>query len=172
MVVLQAAMLQLQAADAITGEFQVVEVNQTLEQFAATYLADASGAYHTQYYAESEGRYVGLIAVEALRSIERSQWSYQGLDCLIQPFEKTPAMPESTSLAEAIHQLETQQVPRLPVLSTTGAVVGVLDRVTIVQALGRKLNLQVPEAVLQQINAEGQFPPNLQLQSVAKDALR
>jgi Zn-dependent protease len=172
MVVLQEAMLQLQAADAITSEFRVVAADQTLEEFAAAYLTNASTnpSEVEVYYAESEGRYLGLVPVEALRTTERSQWRQQQLDSIIQPFQTT--LLASTSLAAAIHQLETENLPRLPVLSAAGAVVGVFDRVTAVRALAAQLKLQVPAAVIEQIKATGQFPPSLQLQSVAQDALK
>jgi Zn-dependent protease len=168
MIVLQEAMLQLQVGAIMDREFAVVDVNQTLEQFAAAYLSQATEVY----YGEADGRYVGLVAVEQLRSIERSLWSSQRLASLVQSWDNLPTLAESNSLAEAIQQLEVHQMPRLPVLSAAGAVTGVVDRVMIVRALGQKLNLQVPEAILQQIQAEGQFPPSLQLQSVARDALK
>jgi Zn-dependent protease len=90
----------------------------------------------------------------------------------IQPLLEHPTVTEFASLAEAIDQLEAQQRDRLFVLSSVGAVIGVIDRADIVQALGTQLNLSVPETVLQQIKADGQFPANLQLQSVARDALK
>ncbi|MFM7425268.1 MAG: site-2 protease family protein [Elainella sp.] len=168
MIVLQEAMLQIQVGEIMQRQFEVVDANQTLEQFAADYLSKASEIY----YAESDGRYVGLVAVEQLRQIERSLWSRQPLASLVQPWDDLPTLTESASLAEAIQQLEAHQLPKLPVLSNAGAVVGVVDRALIVQALGQKLHLQVPEAVIQQIQAEGQFPPSLPLQSVARDALK
>lgn len=168
MIVLQEAMLQLRVAECMNREFEVVDADQTLEQFAAGYLSKASEIY----YAEANGRYVGLVAVEQLRGVERSLWSSQRLDSLVQPWDDLPTLQESASLAEAIQQLEAHQLTRLPVLSDAGAVMGVVDRALIVRALGQKLNLQVPEAVIQQIQAEGQFPASLQLQSVARDALK
>jgi hypothetical protein len=58
------------------------------------------------------------------------------------------------------------------VLSASKTIVGSVDRVDAVRALADRLNLLVPEPVLQQIKTEGQFPPNLQLHSTAKDALK
>ncbi len=168
MIVLQEAMLQLRVGEVMNREFAVVDANQTLEQFAADYLSKATEVY----YAEADGRYVGLVDVEQLRTIERSAWSQQRLESLVQPWNSLPALSESMSVAEAIQQLEIHQLPRLPVLSSGGAVTGIVDRVMIVRALGQHLHLQVPEPVIQQIQAEGHFPPSLQLQSVARDALK
>lgn len=166
---LQEAMLQLQAADAMRRDFRVVDADLTLQQFATTYLAEDPSV--ETYYAEANGCYVGLIAVEELRLIERSQW-HQTVRMLVKPLEQLPTVTEATCLAEVIDQLETQQLQRFSVLSTTGAVTGVIDRADIVQALAKKLHLLVPETVIEQIKQEGQFPSNLQLQGIARDALK
>lgn len=168
-IALQEAMLQLSASAAMTRDFKVVDANLTLQEFTATYLT-ASDA--TVYYAETNGRYVGLVNVEALRSIERSLWNSQTVQDIVQPLGELPTVQDSTPLAQVIEQLEAQQVSRLPVLSSSAAVVGVIDRADVVQALANQLSLLVPQAVIEQIRTEGQFPPNLQLQGIAKDALR
>ncbi|MBF2051532.1 MAG: site-2 protease family protein [Elainella sp. C42_A2020_010] len=169
-IALQEAMLQIPASEAMTRDFKRVDANLPLSEFTATYLTDDPDS--AIYYAETSGRYVGLVQVEALRSIERSLWDFQTVQAIAQPLEELPTVNESTSLAQVIDQLETEQVPRLSVLSSAGAVVGVIDRADVVQALATKLRLLVPETVIQQIKTESQFPDNLQLQGVARDALR
>ncbi|QYO64213.1 CBS domain-containing protein [Leptolyngbya sp. 7M] len=154
----------------MTRDFKQVDANLPLSEFTATYLTDDPDS--VIYYAETSGRYVGLVQVEALRSIERSLWDFQTVQAIVQPLEELPTVNESTSLAQVIDQLETEQVPRLSVLSSAGAVVGVIDRADVVRALATKLRLLVPETVIQQIKTESQFPDNLQLQGVARDALR
>jgi Zn-dependent protease len=169
-IALQTAMLQLSAADAMKRSFRVVDASTSLEKFASSHLATEPDV--ETYYAESEGCYVGVIAVEKLRLIERSQWSGQTVSAIIEPFETTPTVTETACLAEVIDRLETEKRVRLPVLSASKTIVGSVDRVDAVRALADRLNLLVPEPVLQQIKTEGQFPPNLQLHSTAKDALK
>lgn len=174
-IILQETMLQLQATDAMRREFQTVDADLTLEQFANVYLITdpALASNSTQvYYAASNGRYLGLIALEELRSIDRSLWNSHPVQMLVKPLDRLPMVTESTSLAQVIDRLESHPIQQLPVLSATNTVTGVIDRADVVQALANKLHLLVPEPVVQQIRQDGQFPPNLQLQGIAKDALK
>ena len=166
MITLQQAMLQILASEAMRREFATVSLHQSIQQFAVTYLAAESETY----YAESAGQYVGWVDVAALNRLERSEWE-QPLSAIVQPLDQMSALPESASLAEAIMQLERQALRQMPLRSAAGAVVGVIDRTDVVRALGNRLALLVPPSVLEQIKTSGQFPPNLQLQELAKDAL-
>lgn len=167
---LQQAMLQLQATDAMTRSFQTVEIDLTLEQFAAR--CDARCDTAETYYAASNGQYQGRVAIEALATIDRSQWPQQTVADLVQPFAQLPTVTESMPVAEVIEQLEAQQLKQVAVLSTAEMITGVIDRASVVKTLADYLHLRVPESVLQQIQTSGQFPDNLQLQKIAKDALR
>jgi len=162
---LQEALLQLNAADAMDHDFRVVDADQTLRQFADLYLLETAA---TQvYFAASDGRYRGIVSVDDLRLVERSHWD-QTLHTILHPLTEIPTVTESTSLVDAISQLEVQQLPRITVLSPAGAVAGVIDRGDIVRALGEKLNQPFPEAEIKRIKEEGSYPSGLQLQAIAK----
>lgn len=163
---LQEALLQLVAADAMTSEFRVVDADQTLRQFADLYLLETVAPQ--VYFAASDGRYRGIVSVDDLRLVERSQWESQTLHSILHPLTTIPTVSESTCLVQVINQLETQQLPRITVLSPAGAVAGVIDRGDIVRALGQKLNLPVTDAEIKRVKEEGSYPPGLQLQAIAK----
>lgn len=111
-------------------------------------------------------------AMLQLKAADAMQSDFCGAKAWVKPLNEQPIVTESTSLAEVIEQLETQQQQHLLVSSSVGEVTGVIDRADVVQALAKKLNLLVPESVVEQIKQEGQFPLNLQLHSTAKDALK
>ncbi len=163
---LQEALLQLVAADGMNHDLRVVDADQTLRQFADLYLLETAAPQI--YFAASDGRYRGMVSVEDLRSVERSQWESQTLHRIVHPLTAIPTVAESTPLVEVINQLETQQLPRITVLSPAGAVAGVIDRGDIVRALGKKLNLPFSEAEIKRIKEDGSYPPGLQLQAIAK----
>jgi len=166
MIRLQQAMLQIPVSEAMRREFATVSLHQSIQQFAAIYLAAAAEVY----YAESDGGYVGWVELEAMSQMERSEWE-QPLAAIVRPLDQLPTLPESASLAEAISQLEAGELRQMPVLSAAGAVIGVIDRADIVRALGDQLSRLVPLPLLEQIKIDGQFPPNLQLRELARDAL-
>lgn len=162
---LQEALLQLVAADAMTSEFRVVDADQTLRQFADLYLLETVAPQ--VYFAASDGRYRGIVSIDDLRLVERSKWD-QTLHTILHPLTTIPTVADSTCLVEVINQLETQQLPRITVLSPAGAVAGVIDRGDIVRALAQKLNMPVTDAEIKRVKEEECYPPGLQLQAIAK----
>lgn len=163
---LQETLLQLQAADAMTRDFRVVDAEKTLREFADTYLLESSSSQ--VYFAASDGRYRGLVKVDDLRTIERSNWETTTIETIVHPLDTIPTVTESTSLAEVINKLETEQLTQITVLSPAGAVAGVIDRGDTVKCLAQKLNLRINEAEIKRIKQEGDFPPGLQLGVIAK----
>jgi Zn-dependent protease/CBS domain-containing protein len=163
---LQETLLKLVAADSMTRNFRVVDANQTLREFADSYLLETTTPQ--VYFAASDGRYRGLVAINDLRTTERSAWETQTLQTIVHPLNAIPTVIESTSLAEVINKLEIEQLPQITVLSPADAVAGVIDRGDIVQALAEKLNLPIDAAEIRRIKEEGSFPPGLQLGVIAK----
>ncbi len=162
----QEALLQLTAADAMSRDFRVVDADRTLRSFADFYLLETN---HNQvYFAESDGRYRGMVLVDDLRQVERSQWETQTLQSIVRPLTEIPHVVESTPLVEVINQMETQQLPRLTVLSPAGAVAGIIDRGDIVRSLSPKLKIQISDSDIKRIKEEGSYPATLQLGVIAK----
>lgn len=165
MTTLQETLLKVTAADTMTRDFRVIDANQTLRSFADTYLLETTAPV---YFAASDGRYRGMVAIEDLRSVERSEWETQTLHSIVHPLTEIPTVTESTSIAEVINKLENENLPRLTVLTPAGAVAGVIDRGDIVKALAQKLGLRMTDAEIQRIKSEGSYPPGLQLGLIAK----
>ncbi|MBW4668198.1 MAG: site-2 protease family protein [Cyanomargarita calcarea GSE-NOS-MK-12-04C] len=163
--ILQETLLKLNAADAMTREFRLVDANQTLRSFADLCLMDTTSQV---YFAESDGRYRGMVSVEDLRLVERSEWESQILQTIVHPLTEIPSVAESTILVEVINKLENEQLPRITVLSPAGTLAGIIDRGDIVRAFAQKLNLRVNEAEIKRVKEEGSYPPGLQLGAIAK----
>lgn len=161
---LQETLLGLTAVDAINSDFRVVDADQTLRSFADLYLLENTS--QPVYFAASDGRYRGMVSVEDLRLVERSQWETQTLQSILHPLTEIPAVTESTSLVEVVNQLE--QLPRITVLSPAGAVAGLIDRSDIVRTLAQKLKLQITDAEIKRVKEEGSYPPGLELGAIAK----
>ena len=166
---LQEAMLSLTAVDAMARDFRVVDAEMTIRQFADNYLLEENR--QPVYFAASEGRYRGLVTVDDIRAIERSQWEVITLHDIVKPLLTIPSVRESTPLTEVIDQLETQEIPRITVLTPADAVAGTLDRGDVVQAIAQRLGMKVPPAMIQRIKDEGQYPPGLQLPSIARSVM-
>jgi Zn-dependent protease/CBS domain-containing protein len=166
---LQETLTELTAADANTRNFRVLDAHLTLRQFADQYLLQTTRA--PVYFAASEGRYRGLVDIDAVRAIERSQWESRTLLDIAQSLTSIPSVRENTPLAEVITLLEIKNLSRIVVLTPADAVAGIIDRGDIVRAIAQKMNLAISEAVIQTIKDEGTYPPGLKLPALAKSVL-
>ncbi len=164
---LQQALTQITAADAMTRDFRVVDAHMSLRQFAETYvLSDMQKP--TPYYASADGRYRGLVPIEDLQIVERSQWDIQQLTSIARPIAEIATLPEKSSLVEVINYLEEKHLDFLTVLSPAETVSGVIDRGDVVRSIAAKLSLPISEAEIKRIKQEGTYPPGFQLPAIAK----
>ena len=167
---LQEVLLTLKVQQVMSQGFRVLDANLTLQQFIDRYLLEAP--YPELYFATSQGRYQGAIAVDNLKSLEQSQWNTQTIRSILQPLSQILSVSEKTSLIETINLLEQHQRFQIAVLSPAGAIAGTVDRGDIVQAVAKKLNIAIPEAEIQRIKRTGRYPSGLQLHAIARAAMK
>ncbi len=165
---LQEILLKITAEKTMTREFRVVDADLTLREFADEYLIAPDKI--PVYFAASDGRYRGLVSVDTLRVVERSQWNLQTLHDIVTPLDQLVTVSEQASLVEVINSLEIQQLPRITVLSPAGAVAGLIDRGDIVRAVLTEMKVPVPESEIKRIKSEGNYPSGLPLPAIAKMA--
>ncbi len=167
---LQGVLLSLNAANAINHDYRVVDANLTLHQFMDRYLL-LEEAQLPAFYAASDGRYRGLICLDDLGLIERSEWETKTVQAIVQPLSDISAVAETTPLVEVIATLEAKDLRRITVLSPAGAVSGIIDRGDIVRAVGEKMKVPIPDTLIQRIKDDGTYPPELPLHTIAQSAL-
>lgn len=166
---LQEALIQLQAQDAMTRDFRVVDAEKSLSQFADSYLLDTMR--RSAYFAASEGRYRGIVDIDGLNTIERSQWEIQPIQSVVRSLQQIPTVRQDTPITEVIELLEAEQLPLITVLSPADAVAGVIDRGDTVKALAKKLNLPISDEDIRRIKDEGSYPSTLQLPAIARSVM-
>ncbi|GAB4348765.1 MAG: site-2 protease family protein [Cyanophyceae cyanobacterium] len=163
--VLQEALLEVTAGDAMVREFRTVNGELTLRQFVENYLLESD---RPPYFAAAHGRYQGLVRPEALQTIERSRWDFQTVGDLAEPLDTVPTVRETTPLATVVSDLERLRLGRLTVLSPADAVAGTVDRGDAVRAIAQKLGFRFSEADIRRIKTEGTYPPGLNLAAIAQ----
>jgi Zn-dependent protease/CBS domain-containing protein len=163
---LQAVLVSLKAADSMTRDFRVLDANQTLRHFADDYVLAVQRP--SVYFAASDGRYRGLVEMEALQTIERSQWETQTLQTIAKPLSEIPSVLETTPMVELIHKLEAETLSKITVLSPAGAVAGVIDRGDIVRVVADKMGFSLSDEAIRQVKEAGVFPVGLQLGAIAQ----
>ena len=164
---LQSGLKMIRATEVMTREFRVVNANLTLREFAETYLLQGN-QNPIPYYAASDGRYRGLVRVNLLQNIERSEWDWLTLQDIAIPLVESPHVGENSTLVEIINQLEKSGDRALTVLSPAAAVAGVIDRGDVVKAIVTQQGLPIPEAEIKRIKQEAVYPSYLPLVNLAK----
>ncbi|MGB8701177.1 MAG: site-2 protease family protein [Thermosynechococcaceae cyanobacterium] len=166
---LQEALLKLQAKDAMTREFRVVDAEQSVREFADRYVLETTHA--SAYYAASDGRYRGLVKIDDLHTLERSEWEQRRVREMAHPLSEILTVRETTPLPEVIQHLENEQLGFITVLSPADAIAGIIDRGDIVRAVGVSMNMNIPAEDIRRIKEDGAFPPTFQLHAIAKAVL-
>jgi Zn-dependent protease len=164
---LQSGLKMIRATEVMTREFRVVNANLTLREFAETYLLQGN-QNPIPYYAASDGRYRGLVRVNLLQDIERSEWDWLTLQDIAIPLTESPHVGENSTLVEIINQLEKSGDRALTVLSPAAAVAGVIDRGDVVKAIVTQQGLPIPEAEIKRIKQEAVYPSYLPLVNLVK----
>jgi Zn-dependent protease len=160
---LQEALKEITAETTMTRDFRIVDANMSLRQFADEFLLLREKEIEPVYYASSDGRDRGRVLPEDFRHIERSQWETKKLNDIVKPLKDLESVELKAKIAEVIQLLESKQIKQVTVFSQVGSVAGVIDRGDIIRALARKMKWPIPEAYIQQVKAEGKFPPDFRL---------
>ncbi|NJM96587.1 MAG: site-2 protease family protein [Phormidesmis sp. RL_2_1] len=165
---LQEGLSKLTVADATTRNFRVLNASMSLQAFANECLLQQNQKSAPVYFAASDGRYRGMVSLEDLSKVERSEWDSRDLHSIARPLLEIPHISETALLTDAIKVMEEQQLNQLTVLTPAEAVAGTLDRGEIVRALAKQLNFPIPETTIQRIKEEGAYPAGLQLGAIAQ----
>ena len=164
---LQEGLAKLKVSDATVRNFRVLDANMPLRQFAdeCLLLEDKTPPV---YFASSNGRYRGMVTLDGLRKVERSEWDSRDLHSIAVPLLETAHVYEDTPLTQAIQMMEDKKLNRLTVLTPADAVAGTLDRGEVVRALAKQLRFPISDAIIQKIKEEGAYPAGLQLGAIAQ----
>jgi Zn-dependent protease/CBS domain-containing protein len=163
---LQESLVNLKASDAMTRDFRVLDANQTLREFAEAYVLTTT--HPVAYFASSDGRYRGLVEMDRLQTIERSQWDTKTIQDIVQPLTEIASIVESTPMVDLIQLMDEKSLSKITVLTPAGAVAGVIDRGDIFRAVGNQLGLTVSDEAVRQVKEAGEFPAGFQLGAIAQ----
>jgi Zn-dependent protease len=127
----------LTVADAITPNSPIIAENISLREFVDRRTIDGSN-WQKFLVTNNEGRLVGELALDALKTIPTEQWSETAVSQLMQPIASATIIAADVPLLEAIEQLETKQVNALSVTDRDGMLIGLLEKAAVIDLLHRQ----------------------------------
>jgi Zn-dependent protease len=163
---LQEILLKTRVRDVMSRDFRVLRAELSLRDFVDLYCLPAREP--EIYFAEADGRYLGLVDSGRLTQIERSQWPHLSLAAIVTPLDALPSIREHESLAQAIVHLGNDH-SWLLVRSPAGGVQGLVLRGNVLKPLAPFLGLTGVD--LDRANREGRYPQGLHLVPLAQKAL-
>ncbi|MBW4655354.1 MAG: site-2 protease family protein [Kaiparowitsia implicata GSE-PSE-MK54-09C] len=165
---LQAAIAHLTASAAMTRHFRVVDANITVDQFNTQYIQREGDDDMPAFYASSDGRYRGMVLLDDLQGLERSQWDVTVVHYIVHPLTDIPSIAETAPLQDVIEKLEAHNLRYITVLSPAEAVSGVIDRGDVVRAVAQQMKVPIPEGIIRKIKLDGSYPSGLPLEAIVK----
>jgi CBS domain-containing protein len=136
----QAATVQKQlsgltAADAVTPNSPIVSADSSLREFANNHVIGNAANWRKYLVVDSDGQLIGEIAVDAMKTVPTNDWWNIQVRELMQPVEQLETVDSGESLLNAVQLLERKQLPSLVVLRESGALVGLLEKTSIIRLL-------------------------------------
>jgi Zn-dependent protease/CBS domain-containing protein len=133
----------LTAADAIHPHSPIIEADKSLREFVNNHIIGSEANWHKFLVTDQAGQLIGEIAVDALKAIPTNDWWDVKVRDLMQPTEQLESVPSNQPLLEVINLLEEKQLPALAVVRENGALLGLLEKASIVQLLQRQAEANV-----------------------------
>jgi CBS domain-containing protein len=93
------------------------------------------------FLVQDDGRVVGLVTPQEIRTLDRAQWPHTPLEKVMQPLHQVRAVKPNTPVTEALETMRREDVNQLPVM-TDGHLAGIIARSHILQLLEARAELQ------------------------------
>ncbi|MFN7249141.1 MAG: site-2 protease family protein [Microcystis sp.] len=129
------------AKDVISPNSPVVPINLTLREFANNYVIGKQ-QWSKFLVTDSEGKLLGVINVEDLKTIPTSQWTEVNIGRLLQTSESLKLVLSNTSLLDVVKILEGENLAQVTVVEENGRVLGLIEKASILTFLAQETQSQ------------------------------
>lgn len=129
------------AKDVISPNSPVVPINLTLRDFANNYVIGKQ-QWSKFLVTDSEGKLLGVVNVEDLKTIPTSQWTEVNIGRLLQTSESLKLVLSHTSLLDVVKILEGENLSQVTVVEENGTVLGLIEKASILTFLSQETQSQ------------------------------
>lgn len=136
--VLQNKLSHLTAEDAVIPNSPIVPADLSLREFVNEYII-GKDEWRRFLVTDEEGKLLGAIAIDELKTIPTSDWTSVRVRELMQPVDRSQTVQSDQSLLEVVTFLEKEQLTQLPVVRSNGVVVGLLEKSSIIRLLDKRV---------------------------------
>jgi predicted transcriptional regulator len=128
----------LTAADAMTPNSPVVSAELSLREFANNHVIGNPMNWKKYLVTDADGKMVGEILVDAMKTIPTNDWWNVQVKELVQPAEQLGTVAIDMPLLEVVTLLEEKNVQTLAVLKDGTVLAGLLEKDSIIKLLQQR----------------------------------
>jgi len=128
----------LTAADAVDPNSPIIGADRSLREFVNNRIIGSEVLWDKFLVVDEAGQLIGEIAVEALKTIPTNDWWDIYVRDLMQSTEQLETVASDKPLLEVINLLEEKKLPALAVIRENGALLGLLEKSSIIQLLQKR----------------------------------
>lgn len=156
---IQEQLSDLTAKDAMYPNSPIVPASLSLREFANNYIIGSTINWRKYLVTNEAGQLIGEIETEAMKSVPTSEWWNVQVQALTQPKETMPTVNADEPLIEVIPRIEREQVPALAVEQANGKIVGIIERVSIMEMMQRRAQTESSDGTGLKKVTETEFAP-------------
>ncbi|HUA15149.1 MAG TPA: site-2 protease family protein [Verrucomicrobiae bacterium] len=134
----------LRVKDVMSTDCTSLDPNTSIEEFVHSNLLRTGGRC---FLVVQEGRLLGLITANEVRSVDRQEWPYTPIRRVMRPADKIHFVSREMPAMEALETMAREDVNQLPVMSN-GSVEGIVSRAHVLQVLRSRAELHLPPSDL------------------------
>lgn len=135
---LQDKLTNLKAEEAVHPNSPIVLESISLRKLANDYVI-GKDLWRKFLVIDEQGRLVGEIAVDDMRTVSTDLWSFTAVRELTKPVDQAKVVSPHQSLLDVAKVIEQNNVTELPVVQADGVLVGLLEKDAIAKLLEPKL---------------------------------
>lgn len=125
------------AKDAVIPDSPIAKQGLNLREFVNNHVI-GNEKWRKFLVTDDEGKLVGDIALEDLKTIATSVWTQTPLQALVRPVAENMTISSDRSLLEVAKLIEGENIQQFTVIGENGVVLGLLERSSIINLLAAK----------------------------------
>ncbi|MGB3492660.1 MAG: site-2 protease family protein [Elainellaceae cyanobacterium] len=135
---IQEQMSGLTAKDAMYPNSPIAPADISLREFANNYVIGNQTDWKKYLLTDADGKLIGQVEVDAMKSVSTNDWWNVQVRSLMEPIQEMPSVKANEPLIEVIARIEKEKPAALIVEQEDGSILGLLERVSIMEMMQRR----------------------------------
>lgn len=135
---IQERMSGLTAADGMYPDSPIVSADLSLREFANNHVIGSQTNWKKYLVTDADGKLIGQVEVDDMKSVSTNDWWDVRVRSLMKPIQDIPTVQADEPLIDVIARLEKEKAPALIVQQEEGRVIGLLERISIMEMMQRR----------------------------------